>query len=243
MLMTIRKNPLLMNRIKLSAVLGLSMLLSLALIVFRIHYSQSPVFRFLLWNLFLAAIPFGISTALLLLPKRLLSQGLLAVAGSVWLLFFPNAPYILTDLFHLHPRSGIPLWFDLILLLSFAWNGLMLGFISLKDMQEILSEKFGAISGWFFCGFSLFLGSFGIYLGRYLRWNSWEIFTNPQPLLIDILDRIQDPMTHPRTVGMTLLFSAFLFLSYLTLKVLISAPAESTQMPAGNQLPKNSSDN
>ena len=59
----------------------------------------------------------------------------------------------------------------------------------------------------------LFLGSFGIYLGRYLGWNSWDILQEPFKLFYDIGDRLINPFHHPRTWGMTIFM--FLFLSMI----------------------------
>ena len=135
---------------------------------------------------------------------------------GLWLLFFPNSPYILTDLFHLATRSGMPKWFDLLMLLSFAWTGLVMGIFSLMDIQSVVTRRYSEILAWFCSVVFIVLGSFGIYLGRYLRWNSWDIVTTPQPLIRDIYHIVVDPLNHPGTVGITLVFSAFLTLVYMT---------------------------
>lgn len=208
------------NRLSVTIILALSCLLSVSLQIFRVYYSGYNTYLFLIWNLFLASLPYIISTLFLLYYKKINSFIILSVILLSWLLLFPNAPYIVTDFFHLEPKSKIPYWFDLGLILSFAWNGLMLGFISLYDVQTALSRKFGAAKGWAFAIVSLVLGSFGIYLGRYERFNSWDIITNPAALFIDIADRFIHPFSHPRTMFMTLLFSAILFICYITLVTL-----------------------
>jgi hypothetical protein len=119
-------------RLPLLLALGLSLALSFALIAVRVLITRELLFVFLLWNLFLAAIPFFLSAALHLASKPPKARLLLPV-GVVWLLFFPNAPYLVTDLFHLEPRPGVPYWYDLALIMSCAWNGLMLAFASLLD--------------------------------------------------------------------------------------------------------------
>jgi uncharacterized membrane protein len=196
--------------------LVVSLAFSLLLLAARFWYSGRNDYGFLVWNLFLAFIPFAISSLLIWLGKEARLIVLLPFL-ALWLLFFPNAPYILTDLFHLSPKAAVPLWYDLMLILSFAWNGLMLGFISLADLQRFLERRFNAVAAWVFVLLSLLLGSFGVYLGRFLRWNSWDLLTRPEELLMDVLARFVNPLAFPRTWGMTLILTVFLTLSYLML--------------------------
>ncbi|MEJ7659093.1 MAG: DUF1361 domain-containing protein [Hymenobacter sp.] len=137
------------HRLPLFLVLGLSLALSFALIAVRIFITGRLQFAFLLWNLFLAAIPFGLSAALTLAARPPGARLLLPV-GAVWLLFFPNAPYLVTDLFHLERRVGVPYWYDLALIMSCAWNGLMLAFASLLDMHTLVRQRLGLSAGWGF---------------------------------------------------------------------------------------------
>jgi uncharacterized membrane protein len=107
-------------------------------------------------------------------------------------------------------RHDIPLWFDLILILSFAWNGLLLGFASLLNIQQFLKHYFSKNTLHVFV-FALFvLCGFGIYLGRYPRFNSWDIVTNPITLFSDIISMITHPLKNTRMVGVTVFFSVFL---------------------------------
>lgn len=205
----------------------LSIGFSFALLVARSYYSGTTYFSFLVWNLFLAFIPFALSSFIKL--KKNLPLPFFLVLAFIWLLFFPNAPYILTDLFHLRTRPGSPLWFDLVVILSFAWNGLLLGFVSLADMQKEVKERFGPLSSSLFAVLSLFLGSFGIYLGRFLRWNSWDLLTQPLKLLQDIWIRFANPLDHPGAWGVTLIFSIFLGLCYLMLTQLSYATKDKSK--------------
>lgn len=207
------------QRLSLMLILGASLTLSLALITVRVFITHQLTFVFLLWNLFLALVPFGLSM-MLGLAAGPLRRGLLLPVGAVWLLFFPNAPYILTDLFHLEPRPGVPYWYDLGLILSCAWNGLMLAYASLLEMQNLVRRRVGVVAGWAFVTTALVLSGFGIYLGRYLRWNSWDVLTNPLMLFYDILNRVLHPLAYPRTYGVTVLFSVFLLLGYITVRQL-----------------------
>ncbi|WP_375433672.1 DUF1361 domain-containing protein [uncultured Hymenobacter sp.] len=211
--------PQIRQRLNLILLLGASLALSVVLIAFRVFFTHQITFVFLLWNLFLALIPFGLSTMLGLSAGRLKARVLLPV-GLVWLLFFPNAPYILTDLFHLERRVSVPYWYDLALILSCAWNGLMLAYASLIDMQALVARRLGAGAGWAFATVALLLSSFGIYLGRYLRFNSWDVVTNPLTLFFDIVSRLLHPFAHPGTWGVTLLYGVFLVLGYATVRLL-----------------------
>lgn len=211
--------PQLRQRLNLLLVLGASLTLSVVLITFRVFLTHKISFVFLLWNLFLALIPFGLSTMLGLSAGKLRARVLLPV-GAAWLLFFPNAPYIVTDLFHLEPRAGVPYWYDLALILSCAWNGLMLAYASLTDMQRLVARRLGAGAGWAFATVALLLSSFGIYLGRFLRFNSWDVLTNPVTLFYDIVSRLLHPAAHRGTWGVTLLYGVFLLLGYATVRLL-----------------------
>lgn len=174
---------------------------------YRIMVSHSWFFTFLNWNLFLAAIPYIVSRFAL---HQSTSKKTLFCILFVWLLFFPNAPYILTDLFHLRNSTSMPLWYDLIMILSFAWTGLLFGFLSLWDIEKLLSLHLRKSMVRIISISMLFLSSFGIYLGRYLRWNSWDIVSRPLHLLSDIQDRFLSPLDHPRTWGVTIFMGLFL---------------------------------
>lgn len=140
--------------------------------IFRPSYTDSKVYIFLNWNLFLACIPYVISTFVLIQPSLRTKRIVLLVLLPSWLLFFPNAPYILTDLFHLRSRTNMPMWFDLVLILSFAWTGLVVGFMSLWDIEKNLRHHFNTKAIAMVSVVLLFVSAFGIYVGRYLRWNS-----------------------------------------------------------------------
>ena len=206
-------------RLTLVFVLMVSLTLSILLVAGRVVMTGKLLFLFLIWNLFLAVIPFALSTLLSISAGRLRARILVPVSAA-WLLFFPNAPYLLTDLFHLNVRPGVPLWYDLALILSCAWNGLMLAYASLTDMQRLVQSRLGVWVGWGFATVALLLSSFGIYLGRYLRFNSWDVLTNPLTLFYDIINRVLNPFSFPGTWGMTLVFGLFLLVGYATVRLL-----------------------
>jgi len=146
-----------------------------ALLFVRVMRSHSGAYLFLVWNLILAIVP--AAAAIWFAQAR--SRVTQSVGFVIWLLFLPNAPYILTDFVHLRERPGIPLWFDIALLLSFAGTGLLLGYSSLADVQGVVAKRFGHVASWATAFTALILSGFGIYLGRFLRFNSWDVLSDP----------------------------------------------------------------
>jgi uncharacterized membrane protein len=183
----------------------------------RMALSGSMNYAFLIWNLFLAWIPFIISyftyTALLSRKQILIT---VPIAAFLWLIFFPNAPYILTDFQHLAGRwRDVPTWYDVMLLIWFSFTGLLLGMVSLFLMQEIIRRTFGRWVGWAFVAVVTGLSSIGVYVGRFLRWNSWDIFFHPAGLAAYTIERVQDPSL--QAIVFTTLFGAFFLFLYITL--------------------------
>jgi len=204
-------------RFKITLLLISMTLFCLSLSVFRYYISETKVFFFLNWNLFLAWIPLALSSFLVAFTIR--SKVSLSLIIVVWILFFPNSPYILTDLFHLKVRSAIPIWYDLIVILSYAWTGLVCGFISLNDIEKRLSEYCqGTVINGIVISF-LFMSSFGVYLGRFLRWNSWDVLNNPFGLFNDIVVRFIYPLEYTKTWGVTILMGVLLNFMYFTFKL------------------------
>jgi uncharacterized membrane protein len=190
-----------------------------ALIALRVARTSSTMYMFLVWNLFLAAIP-AVASFVFAWSSARGQRAVAAVAFIVWLLFLPNAPYILTDFIHLTPQPGVPLWFDVAILAASAGTGLLLGYTSLADVQHVIARHYGRPAGWSVAAASLLLSGFGIYVGRFLRWNSWDALTNPHRLVRDIVTRAADPLAHPRTIGMTLIYGTGLLLGYIALRVI-----------------------
>lgn len=193
-----------------------SLLFSLLMILFRMIYSQHFYGTYLIWNLFLAWIPFALSVLLRQhgIKKRWVLYGVLVT----WLLFLPNAPYIITDLVHLRPRYPVPYWYDLVLLFWSAWNGLLMGFISLMNVEHTLARhcKPTAVKAIINC--CVILCAFGVYAGRFLRWNSWDVVAQPMDLASDIKWMLLKPLDNLRTVAVTLMFAALLMIGYRTLR-------------------------
>ena len=190
---------------------------------------------YLPWNLFLAWLP-------LLFAWRAASAETDSRAGRwrfrahalAWLLLVPNAPYIFTDLWHLPPNSHHRFWGDLILILLFALNGLVLGFLSLYLMQTVVARRFGWVTGWLFAAAASALSGFGVYVGRFLRWNSWDVFMNPIGLLADLAEWLVSIPSAPRLFLLPALFATLLFVAYVLLYALTrlpATPAESKPVP------------
>ena len=196
------------------------------LIAVRIDRTGSGYYRFLVSNLVLACVPLGLSTALRLASHWRFPWTIQLAGFCLWLLFLPNAPYILTDILHLTRPSEAPAWFDLALLVSCAGTGLLVGYLSLSDVQGIVSRYLGAVYSWMFAFVSLVLSGFAIYLGRFLRWNSWDVLIDPTRLM-GLAAALLEPWAHMRAVAVTLIFGVLLTLGYLTLHVLLVRPERS----------------
>jgi len=209
-----KSNP----QIKLHLLLLLLSSYCISILIFRIWFTVSNTYMFLVWNLILAYIPFVISSIIKIRKLKSLPFFIIFV---IWLSFLPNASYIITDIFHLKQKN-IPLWFDLLLVVSFAVNGMLLFFLSINDMHTLLLTRVSRRVTWSVTVLVLFLSGFGIYLGRFLRWNSWDVISSPQLLLFDIIERIKDPLSHPRTWGVTIGFGILFLLGYLLLNVIQS---------------------
>lgn len=186
------------------------------LITVRIYYTGSILYLFLVWNIFLAWIPFAISSLFSNLDNKPKWKQILIFC--CWLAFFPNALYIVTDLIHLDIVSEVPKWFDAVLLFSASVAGLMMAFISLYRVEKFLHkkihQKFQSLS----IVMIFFLASFGVYLGRFLRWNSWDIISNPFQLLFSIGERFIYPFHHLQTWTVTITLTIFFYLLYIILK-------------------------
>ncbi|MCW1971183.1 MAG: DUF1361 domain-containing protein [Anaerolineae bacterium] len=199
------------------AVLGGGSLFVLAMLIARGVLAGRFAYYFLLWNLLLAWIPFISAYIVHHLPR----QSVLALFfAALWLLFFPNAPYLVTDLVHLRTvAENRFLWLDIVMMFSFAWLGAMLGFLSLWLMHDWVSRAFGWLSGWLFVVLASGAAGFGVYLGRFMRWNSWDIITEPWELASDIFAPFLAPQAHARSLGFAVLVSAMMLMGYATLIV------------------------
>ena len=184
----------------------------------RIYLSKNYTYIFLVWNLFLAWIPLYFAHLAYdnYFGKRR-KYILIFIYGFFWIIFFPNAPYIITDLIHLDGRHQVPIWFDALLIFSFALTGLLTGYISLFFIHSILEQHFNKFTGWMAVSFMMLLSAYGIFLGRVLRCNSWDIFSKPFELMIDCFETLGNM----QALKMTVIFFLFLIFSYYILYSII----------------------
>ena len=199
------------------ASLGFATALCLGLLVVRVWHYQSSAQRFLVWNLFLAWLPaLGAFAAYNLnhLPTRLRWLPILGFS-VLWLLFLPNAAYLITDIIHLRAHPRVPLWYDLITLVAFAWTGSFLGLVSLFLMQELVRRTVGKAASWLFVLGVMVLNGFGVYFGRFLRWNSWDALFRPSSLLSEMWDGLLNPLAHMQTLAFAGLFTLLFGAVYL----------------------------
>jgi uncharacterized membrane protein len=177
--------------------------------------NDSTQFSYLTWNLFLAWLPLVFAAFLLLsLRKRLWSQWQPVFWTLLWLLFLPNSFYIISDFVHIQEITGRNLLYDIAMFTAFAFNGVLIGFISVYLVHVQLLKRIGRLSGWVI-GLVIFLSSFAIYLGRDLRWNSWDVLTNPAGILFDVSDRLLHPSQHINMMPTVLSFFVLLGALYV----------------------------
>lgn len=204
---------------EIDRLLMLSVLFSLLLLGARMFYTHELTFIFLAWNLFLAFVPYFISQWLTNKPTWIVNKWTFVPLFIAWMLFIPNSFYIITDLFHIHYHSGdVPLWFNLLLILSFAWNGLIMGVLSVRQMEKIMQLLWGREHELLFLYPIMWLNALGVFIGRYLRFNSWDIITNPFSLVMNIIDILIHPVVYKNAWGMILCYSVFMTLLYLMIK-------------------------
>lgn len=208
-----------LNRQKVSTIVIASVICAFMLLTFRITYTNTPYFLFLIWNLFLAGVPFIITTYLISLktPYKLS----IVFYFTIWLIFLPNAPYIVTDFYHLRLSHSYLIWLDALVIFCFAIAGLILFYFSLSDMYTTVSlyikKKYVKVVIYGSC----FLSGLGIYLGRFLRYNSWEILSNPAQLIKDCFSILLFPKAHIQAWLFVILTGFVLSVGFYSFRVLI----------------------
>lgn len=168
----------------------------------------------LVWNLALAWVPLLLALVLVAAYRRGLPRLHLVAVGAAWLLFLPNAPYVLTDFVHLGNDHRL---FDTVIIGSFAFTSLMLGLGSLLLVQLVVTRAAGAAVGWLFAVAALFLASVGIYLGRVERLNSWDLLQRPRLLASLAHAFVRAPLEHQYVIGFVLGVGVLLTLVYVGL--------------------------
>ena len=185
-----------------------------ALLEVRKHEYGAAGYRYLVWNLTLAWIPLLVALLLVAAYRHRASWVGLLTLGAVWLVFLPNAPYVLTDFVHLDDQHRL---FDTVIIASFAFTSLALGFASLLLVQLVVTRAAGALAGWLLVVGALFASSVGIYLGRVLRLNSWDVLWRPRLVGAIARGRLDDPLGNRYLLGFVAALCGFLMLAYLGL--------------------------
>ena len=197
-----------------------SLCFSVMLVITRIIFTGHITYIFMIWNLFLGYIPYGITRRIIRNPWVIEKKLLLSLALGGWLLFIPNTFYILTDLFHLEEFDTAPKWFDLLLLFSFAWNGLLLGIISIRKVEQIVEWAVNRKLSLLLVFAVMWLNAFGVYIGRYLRYNSWDVITKPFSLFSELFTILTHPISYRMEWSMIMGYALFMTLLYITIKKL-----------------------
>jgi uncharacterized membrane protein len=192
-------------RTHLVASAGVLSIAALSALLARIAVTGRLDLFFLIWNLLLAWAPFLFSTAMVALVDTK-ARAMLLPFGAAWLLLLPNAPYLVTDLVHLHERRPVPLWFDIAVFALFAIAGLVLGVGSVWHVERVVARVAGAWAGAAGAVAAIGASGFGIYLGRFLRWNSWDVLFSPRSLAIDALPSLAAPLHQPLAMAVTVCY-------------------------------------
>ena len=206
------------SQLTLGEWLFISCSFSIVLLSARVIVTGYITYIFLVWNLFLAVIPYLIRNWLAVNIATIKSKMKVAAVMMAWMLFIPNSFYIITDLFHLDEINSAPKWFDLLLLLSFAWNGLLLGIISLRQIETMLQQARGRSISFVIIFIFMWLNAYGIYIGRFLRYNSWDVVAQPFSLFGELLGMMVHPFQNKAEWGMIICYAVFMTLLYVTVK-------------------------
>ncbi len=163
-------------------------------------------------NLFLAWVPYFLGIALMLSAS--FSGGRLVSAMRVfcllaWFFFFPNAPYLITDFAYLD-WAHFDLWQRVAIFCIFAQCGLMLAMVSLLIIEKQTSAWYGIAFSKVLVVAAIVFSGFGVYVGRFLRWNSWDLLYHPYSVFLDSLGKLSEPMQGIRPIVFSAMFSLIL---------------------------------
>lgn len=186
-------------------------ILAITLLLFRVKITNSTFLLFLIWNLFLAYIPYFLSSSIFknFFNKSKKTQN--SLYGLVWLLFIPNSFYILTDFTHLHFKTTFQFSLDMLIISSFCFVGFYVGLLSIHTIRQLVIAKYGNTKGNIFILIISYLSAFGIYLGRVLRFNSWDIISKPIQLAYTSIYALFSF----ETIIYTLQFGTIILISYI----------------------------
>ena len=208
-----------LNKIKIPKQIIYIYLFAIILNILRVILFGSVAFLYILWNILLATIPFFISSILLIYTKKEnIIKPFFIIGFIIWLIFLPNAPYVITDFIHLGRIHSVPVMFDVFVLFSSAWVSLLMGLYSLSHIEKILLLKFTKKATNIFMTIIILFTSFGIYLGRFLRFNSWDIFTSHLSLVSSIWKIFTQSNNYVNVYAYTFLFFVFIYMAFISFK-------------------------
>jgi uncharacterized membrane protein len=209
--------------VSLMATIGLALVLGLT------DPAPPPSYptRFFVWNVVLACIPVLFAVVFAVVHRRIL----LIPLGLGWLAFLPNAPYLVTDLVHLGSR--VELWRHVMQYGVAAWTGVMLGVVSMHLVCQRIEREFGPVTGWIAVVVSVGLCAIGVVIGRFQRWNSWDLLTQPGAVVATTFDWVRSPLAHVQPTGVALAVGAFFGLAYLTLWCIWPSPGRQERSAGG----------
>ncbi|HSW74468.1 MAG TPA: DUF1361 domain-containing protein [Candidatus Saccharimonadales bacterium] len=198
-------------RTRLGLALLLASLVSVILFAAGAWRNHSMAFSYLIWNLCLAWLPLGFGLWLeRVLRHKVWSSWEALFASGLWLAFLPNSFYMISDFVHIQELQRVDVLYDVVMFSAFIFSGVTLGFLSLYTIHRQLLQRLRWRAAAFGTASVILLCSFAIYLGRDLRWNSWDILVNPGGILFDISDRFLHPTAYPQLFTTTLSFFVLL---------------------------------
>lgn len=219
-------------RLVILALAAMSMLVFALALAQKVTGGAPPVF--ILFNLFLAWIP--LILALVLADQHPHGRKSWWLVLGTWMLFLPNSPYVLTDVLHLRWVQDAPSWRFTIQILTLAVTGLLLGMVSLQLVHSELRRRWGRSKAWWAVGAAIGLASFGVSVGRFGRWNSWDTITRPKVLMSDIIERVILPQRHPVGSFTALAMAVLLLFTYVFMYALAGGPLALTDSPRSASL-------
>lgn len=202
------------NKLTIHQWLLLSSTFSCFMLFVRMIVTGTIEYIFLPWNLILAFVPYWITNLLNSEISNNSKKTTHIIEIAMWLLFLPNSFYIVTDLFHFINVRTAPKWFDLLLIFSFSINGIVAGMLSIHKVEcyvlSVKGKRFSIL--WLFA--IMWLSAFGIYIGRFLRFNSWDVLTKPVQLFGELINHLIYPFHHGYAWGMTITYGVFMTILY-----------------------------
>jgi uncharacterized membrane protein len=202
----------------------ISNLVSVVLLLMRFAASDNLRYWFLIWNLILGWLPLLFAFLLIAQLRKDRWLSIISVGFTMlWLGFLPNSFYLVSDIIHIHETGEVNILYDIVMFMSFIFNGFVSGLLSIYLIHKaLLKRESAAVSHAIIAGVFL-LASFAIYLGRVLRWNTWDALVNPAGVLFDVSEQVINPVSNPQSFVTTVTFFALLGSVYVVVWQLVLA--------------------